>query len=181
MNGHLILHECWPVAHKLSLIKQEVIILYKSDLDSRGLALRLNGVQNMSNFILETKGGKHASKLRAHRLVQCQLKLNTRFNLDYEFQRALYEDLEALGAWLWLIKNMRAKYEIVVSDFSNFDETRFMKSFICPVFVITLLGQRGRGKGAQPGNQEWGTENICINSGGYNVPPFWSSKGRNTS
>jgi hypothetical protein len=38
----------------------------------------------------------------------------------------LREDPEVIGAWFRLVENMGAKYNIVDSDFFNFDETGFM-------------------------------------------------------
>jgi hypothetical protein len=69
------------------------------DMDSRGFAPQLASVEDMANSILESGGGKRVGKLWAHRFVQRQLVLKTRFNRVYDFQRALCEDPELIGVW----------------------------------------------------------------------------------
>jgi hypothetical protein len=41
---------------------------------------------------------------------------------------------------------MQAKYEIVDSDFYNFDETGFIMGIITLAIVVTRTDRRGRGK-----------------------------------
>ena len=108
----------------------------------------------MANYILESRGADRVGKLWAHRFVQRQPELKTRFNRVYDFQRALCEDPELIGAWFRLVENMRAKYGIVDSDFYNFDETGFIMGIITPAMVVTRADRRGRGKVVQPGNRE---------------------------
>jgi hypothetical protein len=158
--------ETRPNCSKLSRLEEEVIIQRILDLDSRGFAPRLASVEDMANYILESRGGKRVGKLWAHRFVQRQPDLKTRFNRVYDFQRALCEDPEILGAWFRLVENMRAKYGVTDSDFYNFDETGFMMGVICPAMVVTRADRRGRGKAVQPGNREWATAIACINSEG---------------
>jgi hypothetical protein len=84
--------------HNLTELEEEVIVRYILDLDTRGFAPRLAGVEDMANYILESRGGKRVGKLWAHRFVQRRPELKTRFNRVYDFQRALYEDPELIGA-----------------------------------------------------------------------------------
>jgi hypothetical protein len=49
---------------------------------------------------------------------------------------------------------MRAKYNIINSDFYNFDETGFMIGQIIPGIVVTRADRYNRAKGIQPGNRE---------------------------
>ena len=58
MNGHLPLAERRPASLKLSKLEEEVIVRNILDIDSRGFAPRLAGVEDMANFILESRGGK---------------------------------------------------------------------------------------------------------------------------
>ena len=99
MNGHSTLCERRPAAQKLTELEEEVILQNILDMDSRGFAPRLAGVEDMANYILESRGGKRVGKLWAHRFVQRQSALKTRFNRVYDFQRALCEDPELIGAW----------------------------------------------------------------------------------
>jgi hypothetical protein len=129
-------------------------------------------VEDIANYILESRGGKRVGKLWAHRFVQRQPALKTRFNRVYDFQRALCEDPELIGAWFRLVKNMRAKYGVLDCDFYNFDETGFIIGVICLGMVVTRVDRRGRGKVVQPGNREWATAIAYINSEGWSIPLF---------
>ncbi|KFZ24823.1 hypothetical protein V502_00698, partial [Pseudogymnoascus sp. VKM F-4520 (FW-2644)] len=144
-----------------------------------GFAPRLAGVEDMANFILESRGGKRVGGRWAQRFIQRQPALKTRFNRVYDFQRALCKDSELIGAWFRLVENMRAKYRVLDCDFYNFDETGFMMGVICPAMVVTCADRRGRGKAVQPGNREWATAIACINSEGWSVPPFLVVQGKN--
>ncbi len=67
---------------------------------------------------------------------------------------------------------MRAKYGVVDGDFYNFDETGFPIGLIIPGIVVTRADQRSKVKEIQPGNREWATAIICVNSKGWDVPLF---------
>jgi hypothetical protein len=56
-------NEIRPNCHKLTILEEEVISRNILELDSRGFAPRLAGVENIANFILESKGAGHVSKL----------------------------------------------------------------------------------------------------------------------
>ncbi len=146
MNGYTTLRERRPATHKLTELEEEVIVRNILDMDSRRFAPRLAGVEDMANFILESRGGKRVGKLWAYRFVQRRLDLKTRFNRVYDFQRALCEDPELIGAWFRLVENLRAKYGVLDCDFYNFDETGFMMGVIYPAMVVTHADRRGRGK-----------------------------------
>jgi transcriptional regulator with XRE-family HTH domain len=154
MNGKTSLSESRPANTNLTILEEEVIVRNILDMDSRGFAPRLAGVEDIANYILKSRGGKRVSKLWAHRFVQRQPALKTRFNRVYDFQRALCEDPELIGAWFRLVEYMRAKYGVLDCDFYNFDETGFMIGIICPVIVVTRADRRSRGKAVQPGNRE---------------------------
>lgn len=150
-------------------------------MDTRGFAPRLAGVEDMANYILESRGAKRVGKLWAHRFVQRRPELKTRFTRVYDFQGALYEDPELIGAWFRLVENMRSKYGVLDCDFYNFDETGFMIGQICPGMVVTRADRHGRGKRIQPGNREWG-DGYCLcycNGEGWDLPPFLVVKGVN--
>ena len=98
MNGHLPLSERRPANIKLTTLEEEVIIRNILELDSRGFAPRLAGVEDMANYILESRGGRRVGGRWAQRFIQRQPALKTRFNRVYDFQRALCEDPELIGA-----------------------------------------------------------------------------------
>jgi hypothetical protein len=51
MNGHSTLRERRPSAQKLTKSEEEVILQNILDMDSRGFAPRLAGVEDMANFM----------------------------------------------------------------------------------------------------------------------------------
>ena len=53
-----------------------------------------------------------------------------------------------------------------------------MMGVICPAMVVTRADRRSRGKAVQPGNWEWATAIICINSEGWSMPPFLVVQGK---
>jgi hypothetical protein len=163
---------------KLTEVEEEVIVQRILDMDTRGFAPRLAGVEDMANFILKSRGGECVGTRWAQRFVQRRPELNTRFTRVYDFQRALCEDPELIGAWFRLVENMKAKYGIQDCDFYNFDETGFMMGIISSAMVVTRADRRGRGKAVQPGNREWATAIACINSEGWSVPPFLVVQGK---
>jgi DDE superfamily endonuclease/helix-turn-helix, Psq domain len=172
INGRLPLCERRPANYKLTELEEEVIVRHILDMDTRGFAPRLTGVEDMANYILESRGARRVGKLWAHRFVQRRPELKTRLNRVYDFQRALCEDPELIDAWFRLVQNMRAKYGVLDCDFYNFDETGFMMGIICAAMVVTRADRRGRGKAVQPGNREWATAITCINGEGWSIPPF---------
>ena len=177
INGRTPRAESRPTSTNLTPIEEEVMIQYILDLDTRGFGPRLASVEDMANYILKSRGGRRVGKLWAHRFVQRQPALKTRFNRVYDFQRALCEDPELIGGWFQLVKNMRTKYGVLDCDFYNFDETGFMMGIICPAMVVTHVDRRGRGKAVQPGNREWATAIACISAEGWSIPPFLVVKG----
>jgi hypothetical protein len=56
MNSHLPLAERRLASFKLSKLEEEVIIRYILDLDSRGFASRLAGVEDIANLLLKSRG-----------------------------------------------------------------------------------------------------------------------------
>ncbi len=87
-----------PNCYKLNDLEEETLVRYILDLDTRGFAPRLASVEDIANYILESRGGKRVGKLWAHRFVQRRPELKTRFNRVYDFQRALCEDPELISA-----------------------------------------------------------------------------------
>jgi hypothetical protein len=63
MAGRTSYDETRPNRQKLITLKEEVIIRNILDLDSRGFVPRLASVEDMANYILESRGGERVSKL----------------------------------------------------------------------------------------------------------------------
>jgi hypothetical protein len=172
MNGRTSRRDYRNPAHRLTALEEEAIVQYVLKLDSRGFSPHLAGVEDMANLLLTDRGEKPVGKNWAQTFITRQPELKTRFNRVYDFQRALCEDPELIGAWFKLVHNMRAKYGIQDCDFYNFDETGFMMGVICASMVVTRSDRRGRGKAVQPGNREWATAIECINGEGWCLPPY---------
>jgi hypothetical protein len=84
---------------KLTELEEQVVLQHIIDRDARGFSPRLADVEDMANHLLEARTGKRVGKLWAHRFVRRQPELKTRFTRVYDFQRALCEDPEVIGAW----------------------------------------------------------------------------------
>jgi len=179
MNGATSRNDTQPNSLKLTQAEEETIVRHVFDRDSRGFSPRLADVEDMANYLLEARGEKRVGKNWAQRFVSRRPELKTRFNRVYDFQRALCEDPELIGAWFRLVENMQAKYGVVDSDFYNFDETGFMMGQICPGMIVTRADRRGKSKAVQPGNREWATAIITINGEGRSIPPFLVVQGAN--
>jgi hypothetical protein len=172
MNGRAPRSNYRPGCQNLDATEEEVLSRYILDLDARGFSPDLAGVEDMANLILASRGGKPVGKLWAHRFVQRRPELKMRFSRVYDFQRALCENPETIGAWFRLVENMRGKYGIQDCDFYNFDETGFMMGMIQATMIVTGSERRGRAKSVQPGNREWSTAICCVNGEGWSLPPF---------
>ena len=172
MNGTATLADRRPSNQLLTEIEEEVIVRYILDLDKRGFPPRLEDVEDMGNHILKTRRKRRVGKRWVYRFVSRRQELKTRYSRAYDFQRALCEDPNVVGAWFRLVQNMRAKYGVQDCDFYNFDETGFMIGVICAAMVVTRSDRRGRSKAIQPGNREWATAINCISGDGFDIPPF---------
>ncbi|APA10615.1 hypothetical protein sscle_06g053850 [Sclerotinia sclerotiorum 1980 UF-70] len=73
--------ESRPKSHNLIELEEEVLIQYIIDMDDRGFAPKLNSVEDMANYMLETRGAKKIGKLWAHCFVKRRLELKMRFSV----------------------------------------------------------------------------------------------------
>ena len=99
MNGVTPIHDRRPAAQNLTELEEQVIVNYIFDLDSRGFSPRQADVEDMANYLRKTRRARPVGKLWTHRFIQRRPELKTRFNRVYDFQRALCEDPELIGAW----------------------------------------------------------------------------------
>jgi transcriptional regulator with XRE-family HTH domain len=56
MAGRTSRSETRPNRHKLTELEEEVIIQYILDLDDRGFGPRLTSIEDIANYLLETRG-----------------------------------------------------------------------------------------------------------------------------
>jgi len=69
MAGRIYRLEIRPNCQKLSELEEGVIIRYIFDLDFRGFTPRLAGVEDMANYIFESRRAKRIGKLWMHRFI----------------------------------------------------------------------------------------------------------------
>jgi hypothetical protein len=69
MNGRTLIYEYRPGASKLTELEEEVIIQNILDINTKGFALRLVGIENIINYILESQGRRYIRKLWAYRFI----------------------------------------------------------------------------------------------------------------
>ena len=100
------------------------------------------------------------------------------FSRKYDYSRALCKDQQLIKGWFDLICNTVTKYGIVDTDIYNFDEIGFMIGQIIPTMVVTSSDRKGKPKLAQPGNCEWATVILGVNSQGWAVPSYIIVKGK---
>ncbi|APA15585.1 hypothetical protein sscle_15g103550 [Sclerotinia sclerotiorum 1980 UF-70] len=122
--------------YKITQLEEKVIVEYIFDMDRRGFPPKIKGVEDMANYILESRNAKKVGKLWAHRFVKRHTELKMRFSCVYDFQRTLCEDPKLFEEWFRLVSNIRAKYSILDCDFYNFDETGFMIGIISIAMVV---------------------------------------------
>jgi hypothetical protein len=115
-----------PKTRKLSDLKEQIIVQFILDLDSRGFSPRLCGVEDMANRLLADRDAPPVGKRWASNFVKRHKELETRFFRRYDYQRAKCEDPTIIRDWFRLVENTIAKYSIRLDDIYNFDETGFM-------------------------------------------------------
>ncbi|KAL2885548.1 hypothetical protein HOO65_070010 [Ceratocystis lukuohia] len=140
--------------------EEETILQLTIDLDSRGFAPRLRGVEEMANKLLADHDVSPVGKRWASNF------------------RAKCKDPAIIRSCFTLVENTIAKYSISLSDVYNFDETGFMMGVIASGIVITGAERRGKVKSVQLGNWEWGTAIQAINAEGWAIALFIVVAGR---
>ena len=93
-NSTISKAETRPQNQLLNELGEKVLLQYIIDLNNQGFSPKLEIVEDMANHILMSQGKRRVGKLWAHRFVQRNLELKTRFSYSYDFQRALCEDLK---------------------------------------------------------------------------------------
>jgi hypothetical protein len=63
MTGQQPISNYRPVAYKLTELEEEVIVQHIIDLNSRGFSPQLANVEDIANYLLETRRAKRVGKL----------------------------------------------------------------------------------------------------------------------
>jgi len=66
MNGRITLCESLPPNNKLTRLEEKVLARYILDMDKKEFALRLTGVENTVNYILELRESQRVGKTWAY-------------------------------------------------------------------------------------------------------------------
>lgn len=159
-------------------MEESVIVQYILNLGSQGFPPRLSNVEDMANRLLAEREAGRVGVNWASTFVKRQLKLTTRFNRKYNYQRAKCEDPKVIRDWFALVQSITAKYGTQDVDIYNFDESGFLMSVISTAMVVTSSERCGRAKSKQPVNREWVTVILGINATGWAVLPFIIVKGK---
>ena len=154
IKGRVPRSEFIPKSRILTTFEEDSLVQYLVDRNNRGFGVKLTGVEEMANLLLQARDAPRVGSKWAQRFVQRKEELKTRYSRPYDFQRALCEDPNVINAWFTLVKNMKAKYGIVDCDLYNFDETGFMIGMIEPTMIVTRAERTGRRKKVQPANRE---------------------------
>ena len=124
-RGRLYIDNRRNAQHKLTRTKEQTIVRYILNLNSRGFAPQLCEVADMADKLLGVRGGQPVGKCWAERFVTRSAELKIAFNRAKDRQRILQEDPETIGAWFKLVEDTKAKYSVNDNDVHNFDETSF--------------------------------------------------------
>jgi helix-turn-helix, Psq domain/Tc5 transposase DNA-binding domain len=146
MNGAAFKAETWSQKRLLNELEEKVLLKHIMDLDNRGFSPKLGGVEDMANYILASQKKQPVGKLWAHRFVQRNPELKTRFSRSYNFQRALCEDPKLIENWFQRLVDIKAKFGVQDCDIWNFDKTGFMMGVISSSMVVTQADRKGRHK-----------------------------------
>ena len=139
---------------KLTQTEEEAIVRYILELATRSFPPRLYSMEDMANQLLRVRDAPPVGKLWAHNFVKRQPEIRMRYSRRYDYQRAKCEDPKVIGEWFALVRNVKAKYNIVDNDIYNFDETGFIIGIIFTGIVVTTSNSRSKAKLAQPSNRE---------------------------
>jgi hypothetical protein len=161
-----------PYLRNLDDNEEKVVVRHILELVARGYPPRLAAVADMANSLRAERNLGHVGPNWPSTFVKRQPELTVKFNRNYDYKRALCEDLKVIQGWFGPVANIKAKYGIQDDDTYNFDETGFMMGQISTGAVVTASERRGRPKAVQPGNREWTTVIHGINAKGWAIPPF---------
>jgi hypothetical protein len=133
-----------PNGLKLTSTKEQTIVRYILDLDSRGFAPRLCEVADMADKVLGVRGGEPVGKKWAAQFITRSNALKMAFNQAKDRQRILQEDPEVIGTWFKLMEETKAKWGVHDQDIHNFDETGFQIGIIGSMKVVTGSERRSQ-------------------------------------
>jgi hypothetical protein len=96
MSGTTSRAEIRPKNRLLNELEEKVLLQHILDLDAQGFSSKVEGVEDMANYIFKTRP---VSKLWAHRFIKRNSELKMCFSRSYDFQRAFCEDSKLIEEW----------------------------------------------------------------------------------
>jgi len=125
MNGIRSKSDCTSPTQRLTLSEEQVLVQKVLELDSRGLPIRLQTLQEFASSITQARGGDPVGTKWPYNFIQRTPELKTRMTRSLNYRRALSEDPKLIGEWFDVRSNTKVKYGICDEDIYNFDETGF--------------------------------------------------------
>jgi hypothetical protein len=137
--------------------EEELLLGRIFDLDDKGFSPRHAVVRQYANLILDTRDAsprpQHVGKNWVTNFVKRHDALRTMYDRKLDYKRAKCEDPRIIEPWFTLVRDLKAKYGILVDDVWNFDETGFQMGIASTARVITRPEKQIRPKTKQPWNR----------------------------
>jgi hypothetical protein len=130
-------------------LKEQTIVNYVLDLNSREFSPAIAYIQDMANNLRKTRDAPRVGTRWIYCFINRREKLKTRWNRPYDYQKAFCENSEIIWGWFRFIAAIIAKYGIRDENIYNFDETGFMMGKITASMVVTSAKRREKAKKLQ--------------------------------
>ena len=159
---------------KLSNIEESTLLSWTLDMDKHGLPLQLSTIHHLAQLLVSACHGLSSSSQPVtigENWINCYIQhhpeLKSKYTWKYDYQRAKCENHELIKAWFMCVKETIEKYGIVKGDIYNIDETGFQIGVTSTSKVVYRFEtKQSHAKALQPGNREWVTSIIAINTSG---------------
>jgi hypothetical protein len=125
MNGTRSKSDWLSPTQRLTLGEEQVLVQKVFELDSRGLPIRVQTLQDFASAITQARGSGPVGQKWSYNFIQRTPELVTRITRSLNYRRALSEDPKKIREWFDLVLAYKSKYRICDEDIYNFDETGF--------------------------------------------------------
>lgn len=162
-------------SRKLSDLEEMTLKRWIMDMAERGLPQRISQVRYLAGILVSARSkSSNTSTISAFNLVSERWvtrfvarhnDIQSKFNRQYDYQRAKCEDPQAMERWFTLVQNT------MTQDIYNMYETGFQMGIISTAKVICGSETRNPdAKPLQPGNRKWITSIVTVNASGWVLP-----------
>ena len=160
---------------KLSATEESTLSAWILDMDKRGLPLQLPTVSYLAQLLLSARLSIQAITIGGHwvnRFIKRYPELKSKYTRKYDYQRAKCEDPKLIKAWFARVQETIEKKGILMEDIYNMDETGFQMGVASTAKVVCgSETKQSHAKALQPGNREWVTAIVAVNTAGWSLPP----------